>query len=80
MGFTETHARDALIQTQNNFEAATEYLLTVPPPLNQPSSSSAGNTTQAEPRVAATSETVEGAQASLAEPPPVSVSYFMILM
>ena len=75
MGFTEAHARDALIQTENNFEAATEYLLTIPAPLNQPSSSSAGNTTQAAPRAAAASDTVESAQASSAEPPPVSVSF-----
>ena len=32
MGFTADQARDSLIQTGNNLEQATEYILTNPPP------------------------------------------------
>ena len=45
MGFSQQHAREALIHSRNNFDAATEYLLTTPAPVLASSSSASGGAT-----------------------------------
>ena len=41
MGFSHQHAFEALLHSNNNFDAATEYLLTTPAPV-VPTSTSSG--------------------------------------
>lgn len=43
MGFSQQHARDALIQSRNNFEVSTEYLLTTPAPTLEDAAAAAGS-------------------------------------
>lgn len=44
MGFSHQHALEALLHSNNNFDAATEYLLTTPAPVVPTSSGATGNT------------------------------------
>ena len=55
MGFSAQHAREALLHSNNNFDAATEYLLTTPAPA-VPASSSGGEGSSSGGATADTSE------------------------
>ncbi|XP_066927721.1 E3 ubiquitin-protein ligase HUWE1-like isoform X2 [Clytia hemisphaerica] len=60
MGFSAQHAREALLHANNNFDAATEYLLTTPAPAVPAESGSGGATGTESAAIAAATNTQEG--------------------